>query len=209
MEEIWKEIKDYPGYEVSNMGRVKYEGQLKKLSIDSAGYYKIWLKNINVRKQFLVHRLVLLSFSPPADASLEVNHIDCRKWNNRLSNLEWVTHRQNMEHADKKGKLDYIFRFGEDHPCFGRKMPEESKAKMRLAHNRNNDHPNYILTDQQVYTIKQRRFSGEPLESTANEYNQTMANISLICRGKRRANIAIEYTLPNKIKGRKCKRTAK
>jgi len=52
-------------------------------------------------KQFLVHRLVLLTFIGPSP--LIVNHIDGDKTNNHLSNLEYVTYQENTNHAIATG----------------------------------------------------------------------------------------------------------
>lgn len=103
-------------------------------------------------------------------------------------------------------RILFVWKFG----AFwgGRSLPGETKDKMKAAHNADGNHPNYVLTDDQVFTIKKRRFEGEQLITLANEFNQTVANVSLIC-GKRIANIAPEYTIkPMKaIKGRPAKRT--
>ena len=47
-------------------------------------------------KPYYIHRLVMETFSPTNDETLEVNHIDHDKTNNNLENLEWVTHGENM-----------------------------------------------------------------------------------------------------------------
>lgn len=62
------------------------------------------------------------------------------------------------------------------------------------------EHANYVLTDIQVAEIKRRRHEGEALADLANEYNQTVANLSLICRGLRRGRIAPEYTMTDRIR---------
>ena len=50
-----------------------------------------------------VHRLVAEAFIPNTDNKEEVNHINSIRNDNRISNLEWVTHSENMKHSYKKG----------------------------------------------------------------------------------------------------------
>lgn len=103
--EIWKDIKGYPGYQISNMGRI--------WSIKSNNYLSPWKNNsgyrvINIqaangkRKGELIHRLVALAFVENPDKKPEVNHIDRNKENNRMDNLEWVTKSENNT-LEKKG----------------------------------------------------------------------------------------------------------
>jgi hypothetical protein len=81
--EIWKDIEGYPGYQVSNMGRVKslvkaYRRKeiIIKGSPNTTGYVLVQLyPKPRQRKSLLVHRLVMITFQPnPAMDELEVNH---------------------------------------------------------------------------------------------------------------------------------------
>ena len=71
-----------------------------KLSIDSKGY-KV-LKRHN-KKDVRVHRLVAEIYLPKIDNKNEINHINGNKQDNRVENLEWVTHKENCIHAYKNG----------------------------------------------------------------------------------------------------------
>lgn len=51
----------------------------------------------------LVHRLIAQTFIPNPDNKPCVNHKDGNKLNNTVSNLEWVTHSENMRHAFDTG----------------------------------------------------------------------------------------------------------
>jgi hypothetical protein len=54
-----------------------------------------------------IHRLLMLTFNPIENAQdFEVNHIDLNKSNNDLTNLEWLTHQANIQHAHKMNAWD-------------------------------------------------------------------------------------------------------
>lgn len=68
------------------------------------GYLRVWSSGfIKKRRSFLVHRLVALAWleCPNGYERLDVNHKDANKSNNRWSNLEWVSHQENMNHGKK------------------------------------------------------------------------------------------------------------
>jgi hypothetical protein len=198
--ETWLQSVEYPDYLMSSLGRVKKDENILTLTSDAVGYLHVNVKNDSGRITKLVHRLILQTFEPTEDSTLEVNHKDFNKANNRIYNLEWLTHKKNMDHAAENGKMDFRFRTGSDHHAFGIEKPAETKQKMSESHNKNNDHPNYKLTDEQVYQIKKKRFEGTDLESLANEYNQTIGNLSMICSGKRRGKIAPDFTITKHIR---------
>ena len=108
-EEIWKDIEGYEGlYQVSNMGRVKSfkwnkDGRIMKIKKDRHGYHEISLCINNIPKFWRTHRLVALTFLPNTENKRTVNHIDGNKLNNRLENLEWTTHGENISHAYRTG----------------------------------------------------------------------------------------------------------
>lgn len=107
--EVWKDIKDYEGiYQVSNLGNVKCLGnefsrkeRFLKLSPQSKGYLTVVLQKNATRKMVLVHRIVAEYFVDNAESKVQVNHINGIKTDNRVENLEWVSHRENLNHAIK------------------------------------------------------------------------------------------------------------
>lgn len=122
--EIWKDIKNYESYyQISNFGRVKAlyrefigkNGVLKKYperilkpdesSSSSTKYQRVSLSKNHKTKRFQVHRLVAEHFIDNPYNKPFINHIDNNGLNNKVSNLEWVTHSENMLHAQKQGRL--------------------------------------------------------------------------------------------------------
>ena len=99
--EQWKVVKGFENYLVSSLGNVKtINGKLKKVVYDSKndyGYVELW-KN-NKGKKFRIHRLVAETFIPNNLGKEQVNHIDGDKKNNCVSNLEWVTPKENIRHS--------------------------------------------------------------------------------------------------------------
>mgnify|MGYP003428123665 CR=1 FL=1 len=104
MIEVWKDVKGYEGlYKISNLGRVKnkYDNFVKGNVI--RGYVRISLsKNRNV-KTTSIHRLVAEAFIPNPENKPYVNHINCDKTNNVVTNLEWCTQLENIQHCIKNG----------------------------------------------------------------------------------------------------------
>lgn len=113
MNEIWKDILGYEGlYQVSNLGRIKSLARLKsrynapeqiRSQGNKNGYKIIQLSKNDKKKTFKVHRLVALMFILNPDGKPHVNHINNIRYDNRVDNLEWVTNKENLEHAVKVG----------------------------------------------------------------------------------------------------------
>lgn len=102
--EIWKDVLGYETkYQVSSYGRIKSigHGYPKTLSLleNSAGYNAIQFYQKTGSKRFLIHRLVALAFLPNPENKPAVNHINGKKKDNRLENLEWVTLSDNILHS--------------------------------------------------------------------------------------------------------------
>ena len=102
---IFKEIKGLIGYEISDSSiiRNKSNGRIKSQYISSTGYYMISISTKNKSKPYRVHRLLAEAFIPNPEKKPHINHIDGNKLNNQISNLCWVTHKENMQHAFKTG----------------------------------------------------------------------------------------------------------
>ena len=110
MSEIWKLIKDYPNYSVSDLGNVKNNktGRILKPLEVGGGYVVVDLWNNHGSKSKKIHRLVAEAFIPNPDNKPQVNHIDGNKKNNKKDNLEWVTASENVQHAyDSKIRMPH------------------------------------------------------------------------------------------------------
>ena len=100
-EEIYKPINGFEHYFVSNLGNVKSTKTNRILKIQKkSGYSTVGLNNIK-NGNFLVHRLVAQTFIPNPYGKLTVNHINHDTHDNRVTNLEWNTSKQQNEHNYK------------------------------------------------------------------------------------------------------------
>lgn len=120
MEEIWKYIERHPGYQVSNMGRVRsvdryatnaigvtyfYKGALLTPKPERRGYLRVgfgWRK-----KSEYIHRLVAEAFIPNPNPTelIQVNHKNEDKTDNRVENLEWCTNRYNSNYGTRGSRI--------------------------------------------------------------------------------------------------------
>lgn len=102
--EIWKNISNYPDYQISNLGNVRSNKTKKTLKphVTKQGYCIVNLYNNGIDKHFKVHRLVALHFIENKLNKKTINHKDGNKLNNNIDNLEWHSHSENHLHAYKK-----------------------------------------------------------------------------------------------------------
>lgn len=104
-EEEWRLISGTTNYYISNHGRVANgkTDKILKTRKSGWGYEQITIYENQKFQSLTIHRLVAEHFVPGEDVGLEVNHIDGNKQNNDNSNLEWVTKRENNQHAIDTG----------------------------------------------------------------------------------------------------------
>ena len=94
---IWKQIQGYPNYEISICGQVKNinTNKILKPINHNTGYYMVCLWKDNIDKQYLIHRLVAISFIPNIHKNKYVDHINNCRVDNTISNLRWCTNQEN------------------------------------------------------------------------------------------------------------------
>lgn len=159
----WREIPGYdPDYQVSNTGLTRsfksgWEWRLIRPFVDDRGYTGISLFKDGSKVRAAVHRLAAIAFIPNPENKPFVNHLDSDPKNNRLENLEWVTAKENMQHASLAGRLSSGER-----------------------------HWNSRLTDIQIMEIKEHLLQRKlTLAEIGKLYRVSSSSISNIFRGSR------------------------
>lgn len=122
--EVWKDIKGYEGYQVSNKGRIRtcnkttysqlhgirhWKDRIikQKTAQDKAMRVELWKDGKG--KTVLVHRIVALTFlGEPPQPNMTVNHIDGNRKNNHVENLEWLSLADNIRHGYRTGLYSSI-----------------------------------------------------------------------------------------------------
>lgn len=129
--EEWKDVKGYEGfYQVSNKGNVRNIGymhggfggtikiecnRLLTPTDNGNGYLIVGLQVNHKRKNHYVHRLVADAFLAKPVGKSYVNHIDYNKKNNDVSNLEWCTQVENIDHSKPNRKPQRVYKTNSGH----------------------------------------------------------------------------------------------
>lgn len=107
--EMWAPIAGFDHYWISSKGRVfnSRRGSFKKACADKKGYMRVRFIDGSIGSTKKVHRLVAEAFIHEYCSTLQVNHKNCIKSDNRIENLEMANQSQNTAHAwrNKRMKL--------------------------------------------------------------------------------------------------------
>ena len=160
----------FEGYFVSEDGKVfsNKRCKIKEISQSVQRHYyasKFWLKD-GTRKHVHVHRLVALTFIDNPENKPFVNHKDGNKLNNHVSNLEWVTRQENVDHAMENNLVP---------------------AMVGVNNGR------AILTEDQVRDIYSRLLNGEQSIDLAREFSVEKTTIGNIKRRKEWKHITKDF----------------
>lgn len=163
-----RRIKDFNEYEIDTKGNLYKENKKYKPYIDDNGYFRITLYQNGIQKNKRIHRLVAETFISNPENKSQVNHINGIKTDNRVENLEWVSAKENIQHAFKNG-LSFIPK-GKDNSLYGRKS---INANRHVAINQYDLQNNFIK-------------KWDTLTEAANTLNISISGICACCRGQRR-----------------------
>lgn len=117
------DIPDFTGYKADKQGNIysmipkgcrnrfdksKWLNKPKKLEprITKTGYCRVYMRrdSTNKREDVYIHRIIAQIFIPNPNNLSDVNHIDSNPGNNNVKNLEWLSHKDNLEYGfTKKG----------------------------------------------------------------------------------------------------------
>ncbi len=105
MAEEWRAIDGSGGrYQVSDQGRVRSLNRVLKPSPTAKGYMRVTIWVRGETKHRKIHQLVAEAFIGPCPEGQEINHKNTDRSDNRAENLEYLTRKENAEHAIKQGR---------------------------------------------------------------------------------------------------------
>lgn len=171
--EIWKPIPSLPGYEASSTGRVRgAEGLKAQYPLSSKSPYR---RLCISKRYYLAHRLVAEAFFGPSP--LEVNHKDGVRWNNCPSNLEYVKHSANVQHAYDTG-LNNAVRLASSRAMV------RAHAEGRVRRPKGEERYNAKLTEASVRAVKEAFLGGQSDSSLGRRFGVARETIRQIRQGR-------------------------
>jgi len=176
-QEEWRPIPGYEGfYEVSSLGRIKGvkrpggKGGILKQHVTPKGYAMIGLHVDGHLRTASVHSLVMIAFVGPRPLGLEVNHINFKRADNRVSNLEYVTGKDNTNHSHGNYMATVPGRTGDGH--WSKAHPERIVMGEKQGLSK--------LKESDIIEIRRMRKSGMGIVDIAKIFHVDHTNISCI-----------------------------
>lgn len=177
MKEIWKTYHDGPlvKYDVSNKGRVRKNGKLYDCKPNNTNYLCF--------PYGFVHRAVAELFIPNPDNKPCIDHIDCNKHNNDVTNLRWVTHKENnnnplpKQHNSQSNKKRLQL-LKENNPEYYNKIVKTTQNKVYINKNNKNKMIDKSLLDDY---LKDGWQLGEIMDKTyfkSQEFKKKMSEVT-------------------------------
>lgn len=165
-------------YGISTTGVIfnRRSGRCLHAAINNNGYLMTSLEHAGVNKPYAVHRLVALTFIPNPENKPVVNHIDGDKTNPYVTNLEWVTYKENTEHAIRTGLMN----------------PWDPLTKARGVNSGKNIHP-----EERIHRVCKLLQDGlGPTEISRIITEIDIKSIDSIRRGNNWKHISCQYKIP-------------
>lgn len=171
----WVHYWEFYKYGVNKNGEVcsfdfNHTGMTKKIKqyTDRDGYKYVFLNIEGKRYKRQVHRMVLSTFIDNELNKPQINHINGKRNDNRLENLEWATARENVIHSYKIN---------------GRK-PTQKQIESGRKHFKGINNPKHKITKEIAEQIRIDRGDGLLLRELSSKYNLSTAQCSAICSSK-------------------------
>lgn len=175
--EVWKDIENYPNYQISNFGNVKskkrYTKQRNALNlrkekilnqqIDKKGYKYVRLYNSDGWKYFKVHILVARTFIKNTNNEPTVDHIDKNKNNNSVENLRWASFILQANNKDKTNIIENMKEIGK------KKYP--NRAKKIKQFNKDNEYIKTFNSSREASNLL--NISETSISNCVNGYSKT------------------------------------
>lgn len=191
-QEEWRPVCDGL-YEVSDLGNVRraaagrrtWPGRPLRAHPNKRGYLTVSVTIAGKNRTRYVHDLVAFAFLGPRPLGAEVNHRKAPKTNNAASNLEYLTHAENVAHAHATGLI----------PARPKRPRPVGPGLPKGEHHWTARHPQRVLrgeqlpgsklTAEQVALIRTRAAGGARQCDLAAEYGVSRAQVCRIVNGAR------------------------
>jgi len=204
------------GFVVSlNYKRTHEPKILKEHVKKKSGYHVVTLHSNKKEYKPTVHRLVAEAFLPKIEGKDEVNHIVVKdkkdKYDNSVSNLEWVTGDENKEHAKRnnlycKGSNVYCYKYTDDQTHHICRLLEENKLTMREIADKTETSYSFVvavktkkkrseisdLYDISLYTVKESKKKGDNYDNRNHFISFTIDQLEKACKLFQDGNLSMK-----------------